>query len=79
MAKKKITPPAEIVSLREIREACQITQTALAEKVGVPQSEISRFELRPNPTLLNLKRYVEALNGDIEVWAIIEGHRLRIA
>jgi hypothetical protein len=42
------------------------------------QSEISRLEKREDFKLSTLKRYVEALGGELEVWAAIGDKRMRL-
>jgi len=48
------------------RKARKMTQKQLAEKLGVPQSQISRIERNPDHTTVRtLKRIAKALNVDI--------------
>ena len=57
--------------LAEIRKSLKITQKALAKRVGVDQSNISRIELGKFSRLeLNtLQKYIQALGGEVEVHA----------
>jgi transcriptional regulator with XRE-family HTH domain len=59
-------PPAEVV-LRELRAVLGFTQEQLANKLGVQQAAVSRLERRPDITLSSLRRYVEALGGQLEI------------
>jgi DNA-binding XRE family transcriptional regulator len=59
-------PPHEVV-LRELRAALGFTQEQLANRLGVQQAAVSRLERRPDMTLSSLRRYVEALGGELEI------------
>ena len=57
------TVAMQLVALREKRG---LTQTALAERSGVPQSEISRIERGSvHPTERTLVRLADALDADL--------------
>lgn len=59
------------LELRELREALQITQVALAKKLKTTQAAVSRLEKRPHMFINTLGDYVEALGGKIEVRAVL--------
>ena len=58
------------IRLQNLRENCQVTQEELARQMGLTQAAISKLERRPNVTLANLQRYVEALGGRLEIRAV---------
>jgi predicted transcriptional regulator len=66
--------------LRALREAAGVTQEELAEKVGADQSQISRLERRGggDARVSLLKRYVEALGGEIQIVATLRGKVVRL-
>jgi hypothetical protein len=65
--------------LRVLREAAQKTQADVARATEMDQSEISRLEQREDMKLSTLRRYVQALGGDVEVTAVLKtGHRIRL-
>lgn len=67
------------MELRELRElAGKTTQAELAEASGFTQAEVSRIERRDDHLLSTLRRYVEALGGELEVVAILGDHRVRL-
>ncbi len=59
-------PPSDVV-LRELRAAVGFTQDQLANRLGVQQAAVSRLERRSDITLRSLRRYVEALGGELEI------------
>jgi transcriptional regulator with XRE-family HTH domain len=56
--------------LDELRRARQLTQTKLAETLGVNQGEVSKIEHRTDLYLSTLSEYVEALGGSLEIRAV---------
>jgi DNA-binding XRE family transcriptional regulator len=56
-------------NLRAVREMAGKTQVELARDVGVSQSELSRNESAGDHLVSTLRRYVEALGGELEVLA----------
>ena len=54
--------------IAEARKARKLTQTQLAKKLGVPQSQISRIERHPDQTTVRtLKRIAKALGVDVKM------------
>src|ERR1043166_7453660 len=66
------------MDLRAIRELLGKTQEELAEATDMTQSEVSRLERRPDVRLSTLKRVVEALGGEIEIFATFGDKRVRL-
>lgn len=58
---------AEEMSLRELRRALQLTQSAVAAALDKGQHEISRIEQRGDMLLSTLTRLVEAMGGELEL------------
>jgi DNA-binding transcriptional regulator YiaG len=67
------------MDLRALREAVGLTQEELAAKVAVTQSQLSKLERREDHRVSTLRRYVEALGGNLEIFAVIGGRRIRLA
>src|SRR5438309_11657019 len=65
-------------SLAEVRKLSGKTQTEVADALEKAQSEISRIEGQDDWLLSTLKRYVEALGGELEVVAVLGDKRLRL-
>ncbi|MCX7364702.1 MAG: helix-turn-helix transcriptional regulator [Alphaproteobacteria bacterium] len=55
------------MALRELREARNRTQVAIARKLGVRQVSISRLESREDPRLSTLTRYIDAMGGQLHL------------
>lgn len=58
--------------LAQVREARGITQTQLAEQLGVTQVNISRIERAEDTRLSTLCRYVEGLGGQVQLFAVFD-------
>jgi predicted transcriptional regulator len=66
------------LTLKELRQDLDVTQTELARTADMTQSEMSRLESRADHRVSSLRRYVEALGGEIEITAIIGGRRVKL-
>jgi len=66
------------MNLAELRKSLGATQVQLAEATGMSQPEISVAEKRSDHLLSTLRRYVEALGGELEVTAVVGGKRVRL-
>ena len=65
--------------LEEVRKARQMTQSRLADALGVNQGEVSKIEHRTDIYLSTLAGYVEALGGKLEIRAVFPDREMRIA
>lgn len=54
-------------TLRRLREARALTQSTIADLLGMDQSEVSRLERRSDMLLSTLKRFVQATGGELHV------------
>lgn len=66
------------LNLRELREAAGLTQVEVATAAEMTQGELSRAERRNDHLVSTLRRYVEALGGEVEIVATINGKRVRL-
>ena len=64
-------PPTR--SLADLRNACGLSQQQVALALGTSQPEVSRLERRGDLHLSTLRRYVEALGGELRVMAEFAG------
>lgn len=63
------TEPQRVHLLQELREQRKVSQVALASTLGVKQPTVSKIERREDVALSTLRRYVEALGGELHVTA----------
>ncbi len=61
----------QILLLQRLREHQRVTQQELAEALGVAQSNISRIEHENDPQISTVRKFVEALGGELVVQAKI--------
>ena len=64
--------------LQELRQARALTQEELAEVLGLNQATISKLERRTDMYLSSLRRFVEAMGGELEIAANFPEGRVRI-
>jgi DNA-binding XRE family transcriptional regulator len=58
------------LTLAQLRQAKNLTQVALAEGLGVTQSQVSRLENQADLYLSSLRGYVRQLGGDLQLRAV---------
>lgn len=65
----KITSPRQLaIYLRDLRKTQKISQTTLANKVGIKQDTISKFEQNPDGTKIEtFFKILSALNLELHV------------
>jgi hypothetical protein len=68
----------EEMSLQELRLGLAKTQTQVADAAEMTQSELSRLESRGDHRISTLRRYVEALGGELEIAAVFGGRRVKL-
>lgn len=66
------------MNLRALREFTGTTQVEVARAADMSQSEASRAERREDHLISTLKRYVEALGGELEVFAVFDDKRIKL-
>jgi len=89
--RKKMTPAsralvdarfAETLSqmpLQRLRRARQFTQETMAEAMSLSQSDVSKIEQRADHYVSTLRRYVEAMGGELELIAsFADGEAVKI-
>ena len=66
------------MNLRALRELTGKTQVEVAKAAEMTQPEASRAERREDHLISTLKRYVEALGGELEVFAVFDDKRVKL-
>jgi transcriptional regulator with XRE-family HTH domain len=58
-----------LVALHAVRRAREMTQETLADALGITQPEVSKLERRADLYVSTLRRYIEAMGGQLEIIA----------
>jgi hypothetical protein len=66
------------LNLRALRELTGKTQMEVAKAAEMTQPETSRAERREDHLISTLKRYIEALGGELEVFAVFDDKRVKL-
>jgi len=64
--------------LQELRQARALSQEELADVLGLNQATISKLERRTDMYLSSLRRFVEAMGGELEISANFPEGKVRI-
>jgi predicted transcriptional regulator len=66
------------IPLAELRRARELSQVTLAELLEASQSEVSKIEHRTDLYVSTLRRYVEAMGGELDIVARFPDGSVRI-
>jgi hypothetical protein len=77
-AKERARAQIEEMTLPELRRDFNLRQVEAARSMDMTQSELSRLETRGDHRISTLRRYVEALGGQLEVTAVFAGRRVKL-
>ncbi len=66
------------MDLAELRQALALTQSTLAKTLGVGQAEVSKIEQRTDVFVSTLRRFVQAIGGELEINAVFPDHKIAI-
>jgi predicted transcriptional regulator len=79
--KQRMLDEVRAYQLRELREALGLTQVEVARALAVSQNRISRLEHGDieHTQIDTLRRYVEAVGGQLHVEVMIGDRRIEIA
>ncbi len=61
------------IELQEIRGVLKLSQTDLAEAMGISQSAVSQFERSDDILISTLDNYVQGLGATLRISAVFEG------
>ena len=62
----------EAMTLEELRKARSLSQEEVAEALEVNQPAVAKLEKREDMHVSNLRRYIEALGGTLEITACFD-------
>ncbi len=68
--KREAAAEFERMGFGKLRQARLQTQVALAERLDIPQTAVSRIERRTDLLLSTMRKYVEGLGGRLELRAV---------
>jgi predicted transcriptional regulator len=68
----------EEMDLAQLRGALDMSQATLAEALHVEQPAIAKLEKRTDMYVSTLRRFVEAMGGELEITARFANHNIRI-
>jgi transcriptional regulator with XRE-family HTH domain len=66
------------LTLRQLREEAGMTQVEMAGLADITQSALSRIERREDQSVETVRRYVEALGGELELVAVMGNKRIKL-
>jgi transcriptional regulator with XRE-family HTH domain len=69
---------AEEATLRQLREARERSQKAVAERLRIKQAAVSKLERRTDMYLSTLRGFIEAMGGKLEIIARFPDRVVRI-
>ncbi|HET6331971.1 MAG TPA: helix-turn-helix transcriptional regulator [Polyangiales bacterium] len=75
---QRVQTDLEQLTLRELRQELELTQQQVADKADMTQSELSRLESRTDHRVSTLRRYVEAMGGELEISVVVGKRRLKL-
>jgi DNA-binding XRE family transcriptional regulator len=77
-AEVKVAAALEEMNLAQVRRARALSQEAIAETLQVGQAAVAKLEKRTDMYLSTLRRFVEAMGGELELVARFPDHAVRI-
>ncbi len=77
-ASEKALRMLDAMPLKELRQALKLSQEQLAESLETKQSSISKLENRTDIFISTLRRYIQAMGGDLEIVAHFPDGDVRI-
>lgn len=66
------------MQLAELRQSRSMTQTSVAETMGVAQAAVSKFEHREDVYLSTLREYIAALGGELKLTAVFPDTEVQV-
>ena len=66
------------MGLAAVRHAFDLTQTELADRLGVSQANVAKIEKRSDLLLSTLRSYLGALGGDVRIVVSFQGGEVEV-
>ena len=77
-AEQKSLKLREQMDLAELRNAMQLSQKQLASALKVGQASVAKMEKRTDMYLSTLRRFIEAMGGELDIVARFPDHSIPI-
>lgn len=79
--KKRMLGEVRAYRLRELREQAGLTQTQLAERIGVGQRQVSKIENGDieSAKISTIRSYLEAVGGGLALEYVVGDQRVQLA
>lgn len=74
----KVAAMEEEMTLTELRHARQLTQETLGETLQVGQAAVAKMEKRADMYVSNLRRFVQAMGGELDIVARFPDRTVKI-
>ena len=78
-ASEKTAEMLAAMPLKELRQALDLSQEALAGRLKTKQSGVSKIESRTDMYISTLRKYLQAMGGDLEIIAHFPDGDVRIS
>lgn len=69
---------ASEIDLADLRRALKLSQEEIAQVLGVGQGSVAKIEKRTDMYVSTLRRFIEAMGGELEIVARFPDHSVRI-
>ncbi|WJR67376.1 XRE family transcriptional regulator [Neorhizobium sp. CSC1952] len=66
------------MDLAEVRLALKLSQDEIAQALQIGQSSVAKLEKRADMYVGTLRRFIEAMGGELEIVARFHGHTVKI-
>jgi DNA-binding XRE family transcriptional regulator len=77
-AKEEALRLAEEMDLAEVRRALRLSQDEIAQTLGIGQGSVAKIEKRTDMYVSTLRRFIEAMGGELEIVARFPDHTVKI-
>ncbi|MFP5021626.1 helix-turn-helix domain-containing protein [Pseudonocardia phyllosphaerae] len=79
--KHRLLTEVRAFRLRELREQAGLTQSQLAERIGVGQRQVSKIERGDldSARVGTIRSYLEAVGGDLAIEYVVGDQRIQVA
>jgi predicted transcriptional regulator len=68
----------EEMNLSEVRKALKLSQEEIADTLRVGQGSVAKIEKRADMYVSTLRRFIEAMGGELEIVARFPDHSVKI-